>query len=176
MKRVLQVYLAYYIKKLKSVKAADIQSEKGFTLLELLITVVIIGILASIAIPAYVATVDKFHYGKAKIQMGCMKRELEGFRMEKGYFPTDTNRNVTPAGIECFYTQSSKQVPFDSMYDYENWTASGGCLIQITFFGKNKDKNTASSVVKFANPGFYQEDGDDLVLSLGIQPQGTCVP
>ena len=36
------------------------KSNQGLTLLELLISGVIVGILSTIAIPAYVATVDKF--------------------------------------------------------------------------------------------------------------------
>ena len=62
------------------------KSHSGFTLIELLIVVVIIGVLSAIGIPSYVATVDKFHYGKAKMQMGCLKTELKGYRLEHGFF------------------------------------------------------------------------------------------
>lgn len=140
---------------------------EGFTLLELLIVAIIMGILAAIAIPAYVATVDKFRYGGAKIQMDCLAKELKIFKTEKGYFPDDTSRDIAPEGMECFYKQSSGQIPFNSKYDYENWAASSnGCFIQITFLGKNGEKDTANGTIVYSKPGFY-EDKDDLVLSLG---------
>ncbi|MEA5535709.1 type II secretion system protein [Crocosphaera sp. XPORK-15E] len=155
------------------------KSQPGFTLLELLITVIIIGILSSISIPAYVATVDKFHYGKAKIHMGCLKRELEGLRLEKGYFPPDVGNNNVPVGTECFIKNNTNLVPYNSKYDYENWTASGGCLIQISFFGKNKKRDQPGNEIRYTEPGFHEyklNKGDDLILSLGIQPKEFCSP
>ncbi len=67
-----------------------------------MISGIIVGVLSTIATPAYIATIDKFHYGEAKLHMGCIKRELETFRMEKGYFPQDVGSDQVPVGIECF--------------------------------------------------------------------------
>ncbi len=172
-----QFYLAYLLKLSKYSNKVAKKSDGGFTLLELLITVVIIGILSSISIPAYVATVDKFHYGKAQIQMGCLKRELEGYRIENGYFPADVFSNTVPVGIECFYQQNTEQVPFDSKYDYENWQIGGGCVIQITFLGKDKIRNTRSNTDAYQAVGFHKfTDNDDLILSLGLQDSSVCSP
>jgi prepilin-type N-terminal cleavage/methylation domain-containing protein len=170
--------IAYMAKLTQSFTQLKNNKERGFTLLELLITVLIVGIMSVISIPAYVATVDKFHYAEAKIQMGCLKRELEGYRIEKGYFPTDQYPNITPVGIECFFKQDTSLVPYNSQYDYENWSATGGCLIQITFFGKNKIREAPVSSL-YSQPGFHDHktnNADDLVLSLGIQPKQVCQP
>ncbi len=153
----------------------------GFTLLEILIVTIIVGILAAISIPSYVATVDKARYGEAKSQMGCMGKQLLTFRMEKGYFPADQNRNIAPTEIDCFYTQSSGKVPFDSMYDYDMRVPSpGSCYVQIVFLGKNNAKEVPNSNTSALYPtqGIYeyskiQSDSDDLVFSLGTNPLGV---
>lgn len=153
---------------------------QGFTLLELLISAMIVGILSTIAIPAYVATVDKFHYGEAKLQMGCLKRELEAFRTEKGYFPKDVGRDQVPLGIECFLKSNTTFTPYNSKYDYENWKIPGGCIIKITFLGKDIERQSPPNNGSLhRQPGFYNDqerdkDSDDLILSLGVQPTATC--
>jgi type II secretion system protein G len=143
------------------------ETDGGFTLIEILIVTVIIGILAAIAFPAYQRWIDKTRYAEARIQMNCMAKELQTFKLENGFFPADVSRNVAPQGIQCFYTTSSGEVPFDSMYDYENWTAPGGRHIQIAFLGKNGAKEHPNNTIVFSEPGFYEYGADDLVLSLG---------
>ncbi len=177
-----RLYLIYRLSRLLLYsKHSSNQQAMGFTLLELVITIVIIGVLTAIAIPTYVATVDKFHYGKAKVQMSCLQRELIAYRMEQGYFPGDVGRDRVPVGIECFFRQNSNQVPFDSKYDYENWddTRQGerGCVIQITFLGKNGERDNAANSYRYQESGFYEfSNNDDLVLSLGFYEEPVCVP
>ncbi|MGL5032375.1 MAG: type IV pilin protein [Microcystaceae cyanobacterium] len=153
----------------------------GFTLLEILIVCIIVGILAAIALPSYVATIDKFRYGEAKMQMGCLATELKAFRLEKGYFPADKNRDTKPDGIECFYTQAGGKVPFDSKYDYDNRIpAANSCYIQIVFLGKNGEKEVPNgSTAIYPNAGIYEYSdiaagSDDLVFSLGTNPLGQA--
>ena len=86
--------------------------------------------------------------------MDCLAKELKIFKTEKGYFPDDTSRDIGPEGIDCFYKQSSKQIPFNSKYDYENWNASSnGCFIQITFLGKNGEKGRKNETVAAEKDG-----------------------
>lgn len=176
------VLASIYLSKTLIRHRKDNKSDQGFTLLELLISGIIVGILSTLAIPAYVATVDKFHYAEAKIQMSCVKRELEVFRMERGYFPDDVNPNRVPVGIECFMRRETNLTPYDSLYDYENWSTNGACVIKITFFGKDKRRNSsvnATSLSFHQQAGFYNDrerdrDSDDLYLSLGLQPSEVC--
>ncbi len=155
------------------------KSDRGFTLLELLISGIIVGVLSTVAVPAYIATVDKFHYGEAKLQMGCLRRELEAFRMEKGYFPKDVNRNTVPVGIECFLRSNTNLTPYNSTYDYENWSVGEDCVIKIIFLGKDQEKQSNNTRNLHQEPGFYNDrerriDSDDLILSLGLQPSEVC--
>ncbi|BFM39723.1 type II secretion system protein GspG [Synechocystis sp. LKSZ1] len=151
------------------------QSGSGFTLLEILIVSVGLGILAALAFPSYMGAVDKAHYAEAKSQMGCLARELQGFRLENGHFPDDVNRNIRPVGINCFYTQASGQVPFDSRYDYDV-SPGANCYVQIVFLGKNNEKEAPhAGTRRYPQAGLYDysevsSGADDLVYSLGVNP------
>ncbi len=53
--------------------------KKGFTLLEVLIVVIIIGILASIALPQYIATLEKGRSGEAVVNIGSIRTSLDRY-------------------------------------------------------------------------------------------------
>jgi general secretion pathway protein G len=161
--------LAFSPYRLSLVKLSYQRSAKGLTLIELLIVVLIVGILTAISLPAYIGWIDKTQYAKAKTQMNCTAKELQVIKLETGVFPPDTPRDVPPSGVTCFYLQSSGTVPFNSKYDYENWSATGGCYIQITFLGKDGQKQYPNGTPLYNIPGIYEYD--DLAFSLGIQVQ-----
>jgi prepilin-type N-terminal cleavage/methylation domain-containing protein len=53
--------------------------KKGFTLLEVLIVVIIIGILASIALPQYTATIEKGKSAEATTNIGSLRTALDRY-------------------------------------------------------------------------------------------------
>ena len=55
---------------------------KGFTLLELLIVVIVIGILATIAIPQFLTSVEKARVAKAKNALGLLSHAMKMYRAE----------------------------------------------------------------------------------------------
>jgi prepilin-type N-terminal cleavage/methylation domain-containing protein len=65
--------------------------KKGFTLLELLIVVVIIGILAAIALPQYSAAMEKARSGEAVINVGAIRVALDRSWYQNSALPADNN-------------------------------------------------------------------------------------
>ena len=62
------------------------QHQKGFTLIELMIVVAIIGILAAIAIPNYLAYQAKARRSEVKANLGAINKSEIAFQSEKGRF------------------------------------------------------------------------------------------
>ena len=62
----------------------------GFTLVEILVVVLIIGILSAVAVPMYQGAVDKTHFSTMLSPTRTLKEAQEAVRMATGNYTTDT--------------------------------------------------------------------------------------
>jgi general secretion pathway protein G len=69
-------------------------SARGFTLLELLVVMVILGLLASYVAPKYLSQVSRSEVQVAKAQMDALAKAIDQYRLDTGVFPT------TDAGLK----------------------------------------------------------------------------
>jgi general secretion pathway protein G len=60
----------------------------GFTLLELLVVVVIIGLLVGYVAPRYFGQVGKSEVTTAKAQIDALEKALDQFRLDTGHYPS----------------------------------------------------------------------------------------
>ena len=77
--------------KLKSdppIKMGNSLSISGFTLLELLVVMVIIGLLAAYVGPRYFSQIGKSEIKVAKAQMVAFEQALDQYRLEVGHYPS----------------------------------------------------------------------------------------
>ena len=60
----------------------------GFTLLELLVVVVIIGLLAGLVAPRYFGQVGKSEVNVAKAQIDALEKAIDQYRLDTGHYPS----------------------------------------------------------------------------------------
>lgn len=62
------------------------KSSKGFTMVELMVVVLIVGILAAVAVPLMSGRIDASKWSEAKAAMGTIASGLRSYAAEKGSF------------------------------------------------------------------------------------------
>ncbi len=65
-----------------------IRTSAGFTLIELMVVIIILGLLAAIVMPRIVGETDKARYGAALAQMRILEDSLKRYKLDNGVFPT----------------------------------------------------------------------------------------
>jgi general secretion pathway protein G len=75
-------------KKLKGMKLAMKTPARGFTLLELLVVMVIIGLLASYVAPRYFDQIGKSETKATRAQIDALDKSLAAYRLDTGHYPS----------------------------------------------------------------------------------------
>lgn len=82
----------------------------GFTLLELLVVMVIIGLLAGYVGPKYFAQVGKSEIKAARAQMDALKKSLDQYRLDTGHYPS------TELGLNALNVRPGSEPKWDGPY------------------------------------------------------------
>lgn len=98
-------------------EGAHVMGRRGFTLIELLIVVVIIGLLASIAIP-------KFSNTKEKTYVGSMKSDLRNLATAEEAFFYDSAKYTTNFALMNNFTPTTGNFLTITQADVTGWSAT----------------------------------------------------
>lgn len=82
----------------------------GFTLLELLVVIVIIGLLAGYVAPRYFAQVGKSETKVAQAQIGALDKAIEQYRLDTGHFPS------MEQGLAALEARPANETKWDGPY------------------------------------------------------------
>ncbi|MEG6615868.1 type II secretion system protein GspG [Peptococcaceae bacterium 1198_IL3148] len=64
------------------------KNQQGFTMVELMVVIVIIGILSAIAIPNFSGQIERAKIGRAVADLKSVKNLVELYKLENGKYPT----------------------------------------------------------------------------------------
>ena len=104
-----------------------IQNARGFTLLELLVVMVIIGLLAAYVGPKYFSQVGKSEIRMAQAQIDALEKSLHQYRLDVGSYPSTENGldalmvspNNEPRWNGPYLSKAPPSDPWDRPYVYK---------------------------------------------------------
>jgi type IV pilus assembly protein PilE len=132
------------------------KANRGLTLIELMIVIVIVGILAAIAIPAYTNYMQRARRVDAKTALEHLRASQEMFRAERGFYTTNINslRNMGVPAISGDY----------------NIDFNGAAVLNANTFTAEAAPNTARQL---SDGGlFINQDGRKWDSDGSVWPQG----
>ena len=95
---------------------------KGFTLLELLVVIVIIGLLAGYVAPRYFSQVGKSEIQVAKAQIDSLDKAIDQYRLDKRRYPT---AEEGLAAVQPYLKKALPNDPWDRPYVYRTPGSKG---------------------------------------------------
>lgn len=117
---------------------------RGFTLIEIMVVVIILGLLASVVVPTVMDALDDAEINKARADMNALKTALKMYRMQNFAYPT------TEQGLEALVEKPSlAPVP-------RNWKETG--------YIEKLSKDPWGNDYQYTNPG---EGHEYDIMSLG---------
>ena len=84
----------------------QVKHKSGFTLVEIMVVVVIIGLLAALAIPAFSKARQSSQNSRLASDLRLYAGAVETFTLENGEFPEDSNSGAIPAGLSPYIHSS----------------------------------------------------------------------
>jgi general secretion pathway protein G len=115
----------------------------GFTLLELLVVIVIIGLLAGYVAPRYFSQVGKSEIQVARAQIDALDKALDQYRLDKRRYPTGEEGL---GAVQPYLKKALPNDPWDRPYVYRTPGAKG----EYEIFSYGRD----------GKPGGSGEDAD----------------
>lgn len=110
------------------------QKRQGFTLVELMVVIVIIGLLATVVAINVLPSQDRAMVGKARADISVLEQAIETYRLDNLTFPDDLNALTTaPANLaqperyrQGGYIRRLPEDPWGNPYQYRRQSAHGG--------------------------------------------------
>jgi general secretion pathway protein G len=128
--------------------------QRGFTLIEIMVVVIIIGLLAAVIVPQVINKVDEARVSKAKADIQSLETALTMYRLDNSKYPTSDQ------GLQALMVQ-----PTDP--SIRHWRI-GGYLQRVS-------KDPWGQDYQYQFPGTHGKEYDLFTLGADAQPGGDGV-
>jgi prepilin-type N-terminal cleavage/methylation domain-containing protein len=98
----------------------------GFTIIELLMTLTIVGLLSSIAVPKFRDVRRRATATQIMGDFDVIRHAALSFYVDSGYFPKEAGSGAIPRNLKKYLPTSYKMKKPQWTLDYENWTGKTG--------------------------------------------------
>lgn len=116
-------------------------NKPGFSLIELLVVIVVIGILAAVVVPNTIMAGDSARVAATAQDLRSIEKALEAYRNKTGAWPRNVGAAIMPPEIAPSFKKSdpfAKVVPTGGVYDYDGATRSRGPRIVVRSTSGNR--------------------------------------
>ncbi|MEM7810935.1 MAG: prepilin-type N-terminal cleavage/methylation domain-containing protein [Planctomycetota bacterium] len=93
----------------------------GFTLVELIVVVAVLGLLAAVAMPKFSGVADESRRSAFAAQLGTFVDALETYHAEHGSWPSDSPTRQMPSELSPYLNAAAweSRTPLDGEWDFE---------------------------------------------------------
>jgi len=156
--------------------ARALRNESGFTLMELMVVIVIIGVLAAIAVPSMVKQVDKAKVKRAMVELKAMKTAIDVYRAEKGVYPTTSQINDVLEDYGINFGSASCKDPWEKPYVYST-DNNDPSVYKLVSYGPDGGVSSGGDNIMAAgdaNPAENTSDAEAALLDDSINSGGSA--
>src|SRR5262245_3380511 len=144
---------------------------RGFSLIELLITLVVIGVIAAIAIPNLLAAIDKGKQKRTMADLRSIGTAVEAYAVDNGRYPVASNASTLALAVSSTSSSFVKVMPqldgWDHLYVVNSETTA------YTISSSGKDGAPSGCVIGTQTTQFNQDicfsHGQFIQYPVGVQ-------
>jgi len=118
------------------------RNEAGFTLIELMVVIVILGILAGLVVPRIMDRPEQARMQKAEVQIESLETACKLYKLDTGSYPSSLEALVSGGGRKGGYLEKGK-VPLDPWGNNFQYSAGGD---EIEIWTSAKDGTRISNM------------------------------
>lgn len=130
----------------------------AFTLIEIIVVVIVIGIIAAVAVPRFVVAQEDTEIATTAEDLRAIENALSMYFAKHGSYPRDVSRTRAVEVLDPYFRADNpfeKLAPIGGVYDYEgppNWNP-----VQISIRSERRGRHDRATARRL---DAYMDDGD----------------